>query len=364
VTTDQVNFVIVGACGEQADESLIPALLRLARTRPVNISALVDLNVGRARQMADRLSISNVFSSQQEMHDSGIPVNAVVIATPHAFHVEGGLMALQHGCHAFIEKPMGTNSDGARLLLSEADSRRLIVMVDYQYLRQMRNALQALEVGLIGPDRYLVSGGFELTGLPSRKVFWNTPESGGVRLDYLGHLTAVALAALGPLATPIGVSAQGWNNAGVLVVGDEFRTVNKVSATVICDENRRAELVVAWLARRRRLGIEVESGRGSLEIPMMAEELDAHAFAPTLHRRQSDGSFAEAEHLDWLLPTPTEACFDLQLGDFIDAIAGRPLQWPFTPQFALRVTEVLDATMDSMSIRGTTAPVRRSASGL
>lgn len=54
---------------------------------------------------------------------------AVVIAAPTALHVPLALEAAQHGCHLFIEKPLGAQWDGVPELVEAVRAQRLISLV-------------------------------------------------------------------------------------------------------------------------------------------------------------------------------------------------------------------------------------------
>jgi predicted dehydrogenase len=358
VATGQLRVGFVGA-GEQVWESLIPAFQALAQARDgVEVFGVADVDFARAQWVARDRGVPRAFRSQQEMLDTG-EVDAVVIAVPHAYHASEGLKALTAGCHVFVEKPMATNAAEARLLLQKAQERDLVLMVDYQYPRSHRKVLAALDNGLVG-RRYEVQGSFAFTdGFPNRSSFWDSPRSGGVRLDYLGHLLSVTLAALGRDRTPLAVSAQGWNYSGKQAFGSTFQTQSRVVMSLRFAGNGRAELEVDWGAPHRKLGIEVLGHKGAVEIPMMAAELQPLDFLPTLYRRQPDRSIKK-ELLGAFAPTPIEASFAFQVAAFDDAIRrGIPLRFPFGSELALTVQELLDAAGRSIERNGAEESVRR-----
>jgi predicted dehydrogenase len=339
---------------------LIPAFQALARERDgVEVVAVADLDFERAQSVAADLGVPAAFRSHQEMLETGT-VNAVVVAVPHRFHADEALRALRAGCDVFVEKPMAATARQARVLLQEAQARGRVLMVDYQYPRQLAGVLAGLDAGLIG-DRGLVRGAFSLPdGFPDRPVFWNHPDSGGVRLDLLGHLVSVTLAAVGESHAPLAVSAQGWRHLGVQALGPAFQTEHKVCTTVRFSGNVRAELEVDWAAYRRVICVEVEGVTGLVEIPMMGAELDRSSFVPRVHRRQADGSI-QTEVLSEHAPTPTEESFVRQAEAFDDAVRqDTQLAFPFDPNAALTVQEILDAVGRSIELGGKEVLVRRS----
>jgi len=61
-------------------------------------------------------------------------IDAVVIATPMRTHAAFAERALRAGKHVFVEKPMATDVDSARLLVELAEARGLTLFVGHQFL--------------------------------------------------------------------------------------------------------------------------------------------------------------------------------------------------------------------------------------
>jgi predicted dehydrogenase len=61
-------------------------------------------------------------------------VQAVCVATPVATHFDLALKALKAGKHVLVEKPITTSSEQARILVEEADQRKLVLMVDHTFV--------------------------------------------------------------------------------------------------------------------------------------------------------------------------------------------------------------------------------------
>ena len=81
-------------------------------------------------------------------------IDAIIIATPVSTHFELALAALRAGKHVFVEKPLASNSNQARQLIDEAESRTLVLMVDHTFVytdavRKMRELISSGELGEI-----------------------------------------------------------------------------------------------------------------------------------------------------------------------------------------------------------------------
>jgi predicted dehydrogenase len=57
--------------------------------------------------------------------------DAVFIATPHTLHFKHGMLALDHGCHVYMEKPMVTASADAYALAKKVEQTGKILVVGY-----------------------------------------------------------------------------------------------------------------------------------------------------------------------------------------------------------------------------------------
>jgi predicted dehydrogenase len=96
--------------------------------------------------------LSTTSNSAELIND--VSVDAVIISTPVSTHFELALAALRAGKHVLVEKPLASNSDQARQLIDEAESRDLVLMVDHTFVytaavRKMRELISKGELGEI-----------------------------------------------------------------------------------------------------------------------------------------------------------------------------------------------------------------------
>ncbi|MCX5922362.1 MAG: bi-domain-containing oxidoreductase [Candidatus Dependentiae bacterium] len=101
---DTMRVGIVGA-GSFAKIKLIPAL---AKINGVKISAIVDADVTNALSVTKLYGAAHALVNDQDLFKDDL-VDVVVIASPHKFHYEQAIHALQNGKAVFMEKPMVTN---------------------------------------------------------------------------------------------------------------------------------------------------------------------------------------------------------------------------------------------------------------
>jgi len=85
-----------------------------------------------ARRMALKSGVPKVFDDPSEMIRKTEP-DIVSVCTPPALHYEHTLLALQHGCHVFCEKPLTDSLDKADAMIKAADKAGRFIVVNCQF---------------------------------------------------------------------------------------------------------------------------------------------------------------------------------------------------------------------------------------
>jgi predicted dehydrogenase len=131
-----------------------PNLVRnFAETRGMNLAGVSDLDEKKLATVAKRFPAVRITTNFQDLlRDPSI--DAVAIATPVSTHFELGMAALKAGKHVWLEKPMTETSLQARMLVEEADRRKLLLLVDHTFIytgaiRKMRDVIANGELGRI-----------------------------------------------------------------------------------------------------------------------------------------------------------------------------------------------------------------------
>ncbi len=99
---------LIGA-GNIAENAHMPAY---ARCMNAEVVAIVDINFERAKRLAEKHNISNVFSSTEEMLNS-VDVDAVDVCVWNDGHSDVTITAAKAGKHILCEKPMAMNLEKA-----------------------------------------------------------------------------------------------------------------------------------------------------------------------------------------------------------------------------------------------------------
>jgi predicted dehydrogenase len=109
-----------------------PKVVRAASSlADVEITALVDVDRARAEELAHRVPTASVHA---DLASALGEVDAVIVATNPASHVEVTEQALEAGRHALVEKPLALTSADCRRLGGVADSRGLVLMAGHTFL--------------------------------------------------------------------------------------------------------------------------------------------------------------------------------------------------------------------------------------
>ena len=91
------------------------------------VQAVGSRNLASAREFAARFQIPSSHGSYEDLV-ADPDVDIVYISTPHPFHHENALLALDAGKHVLIEKPFTMNAWQAREIVELAESKGLIAL--------------------------------------------------------------------------------------------------------------------------------------------------------------------------------------------------------------------------------------------
>ena len=104
------------------------------RSQPnVRIVGITDVSERRAREMAARFGISNVYRTLGDLLDAQRP-EVVHILTPPQTHAPLAIEAMVAGCHVLVEKPMAVNLAEAEAMETTARRHGVKLCVDHNHL--------------------------------------------------------------------------------------------------------------------------------------------------------------------------------------------------------------------------------------
>ena len=156
------------------------------RAAGLRVAAVGSRTLDRAQAFATEHGVDTAHGSWQALVDDPA-VDAVYIATPHPFHVDAALLALQAGKHVLVEKAFTLNVAQAESIVHLAQERGLVALEAMwtRFLPHMLEIHAALDAGEIGDPQVLVAEHSQaLPTDPAHRI--NAPELGGGALLDLG----------------------------------------------------------------------------------------------------------------------------------------------------------------------------------
>lgn len=190
------------------------------RTRLVG---LCDLDIQRARVMADELGVDYVTSSADELL-AREDIQAVSIATPDFAHTALVLAALAAGKHVLCEKPLATTAGDARAVAAAAEQAGLTLMVDFhnRFNPPYMQAKEQIDNGAVGRVRFIHMRLSDTLYVPTRMLSWAAESSvawflGSHCIDLVRWLTGAEVVRLYSRASEGVLTRRGIDTADLYV---------------------------------------------------------------------------------------------------------------------------------------------------
>jgi predicted dehydrogenase len=117
---------IIGA-GWWAVANHIPVLKKNPDCEIVSVNRL---GAAELKKVQETFGISHGFEDYRAMLEA-VPMDGVVISSPHVLHHEHASAALAKGCHVLVEKPMTTTARDARDLVAQAKKAGREIVIPY-----------------------------------------------------------------------------------------------------------------------------------------------------------------------------------------------------------------------------------------
>lgn len=128
----------------------------LQLVKDAEITAVASRSLDKANQFAKEFNIAQAYGSYDELFASDSS-DIVYIATPHNFHKELAIAAMESGKHVLCEKPLGVNREEV-VELVEVAKRQKVFLMEGMWSRFNPSVLKAKELveeGQIGDIAYL-----------------------------------------------------------------------------------------------------------------------------------------------------------------------------------------------------------------
>ncbi|PWJ55215.1 Predicted dehydrogenase [Quadrisphaera granulorum] len=263
----RVGVVGAGKISEQYSASL-------ARLPQLALTAVADLDAGRAEALASAHAGARALPLQQLLEDDDVDV--VLNLTIPAAHAEVALAAIAAGKHVYGEKPLAATTAEGRAVLEAAAAAgvRVGCAPDTVLGTGVQTARAAVDAGLIGTPHAatatFVAPGHELWH-PSPEFYY--APGGGPLLDMGPYYLTSLVHLLGPVARVTGLASAPRSFRSVATgpkAGLEFSVTTPSHVTGLLQHRDGALTTVVmsfdvWGSRAPRL--EVHGPKGSLSVP-------------------------------------------------------------------------------------------------
>lgn len=160
--------VVVLGCGAIAQRRHLP---ELTFRKDVEVVAVMDPRLSRAKEVAAKFNVPNVFEDYKQALK--LKPDVVYVCSPNAFHARQSIDALKAGAHVLVEKPMAVSMTEAKAMIAAAKAAKKQLMVAHNQ-RLAPSHVRAKEIyksGVLGkclgfratfahggPDKWSVDG--------------------------------------------------------------------------------------------------------------------------------------------------------------------------------------------------------------
>ncbi len=255
--SDPTRIGLLGA-GAIAQQAHLPVLSKM---RGVELVALCDNDGPKARALAERFGVDNVFTDIDDLLDlEGL--DAVVVATPNHLHEPHVLSVLARKLHVLCERPLALTSRGVERILAAATraDRQVAVANNHRFRTDVQALGRFLGGGELGRVLAIRAGSYH-SGRPDG---WRArrPESGGgVFLEHGLPLVDLALW-LAEFPSPERVSAHMDRGRGAGAVEDSMFVHLECGSSLSCS----FDLSWSYVGEEPRWWFEVLGTRGSARL--------------------------------------------------------------------------------------------------
>ncbi|KAE8141884.1 hypothetical protein BDV38DRAFT_278667 [Aspergillus pseudotamarii] len=208
VPSRKLNIGVVGL-GRMGQRHALNILHHVPRARLHSVCSVAPHEIQWAKDHLQPEGVIIFSDYDQMIRMKGL--EAVVIASPTALHVEHTLAAVEQGVHALCEKPVTTDLSSMRGLVEVAEtSPNTKVMVGFvrRFDEQYQAALQKIQEGAIGDPIIVRSQGAEKLDKSGFFIEY-ARQSGGIFVDTVVHDIDLTLSFLGEDIKPKALWATG-----------------------------------------------------------------------------------------------------------------------------------------------------------
>lgn len=295
-----------------------------------SLQAVGSRNQQRADAFAADFEIATAYSSYEELAQDA-DVDIVYIATPHPFHAENAMLALNAGKHVLVEKPFTLNAREARDVVDLGAEKALLVLEAMwtRFLPHMKRIREILQAGTLGEIRSLIVDNCQhLSKDPAHRI--NALDLGGGALLDLGIY-------------PISFAAQIFGTPNTIVSSASFKESGADSQVATISRYADGELSTT-------LSSTVTTGPNTASILGTKGRIDIDSvwFTPTTFRVYN----AENEVIETYASEVTGRGMQFQALEAEHLIqAGRIASEILSPEETVSIMKTLDRIREQIGLR-------------
>jgi len=259
--SEVLRLGVVGA-GAVLQVAHLPVLKKL---KTVQVTALCDSDLPKARALASRFGIPSIYDDIEDLlqHED---LEALLICTPNHLHEPHILAGLAAGLHVYVEKPLALSAQSAQRIVRAADRSGQVVMVgmNHRYrpdAQVLRSFIQGGELGEVDSLRaawYMARPARAALGWRQRR----SESGGGAMLDLGLTMVDLALWLAGepaPSRVTAALSGGSKGERGVEPSGSAF---------IVCDGGPSIYVDVTWrhIGEGEFFGVGVRGSKGSASL--------------------------------------------------------------------------------------------------
>ena len=166
------------------------------RIAGINIQAVGARDLAKANKFADKFNIPNRHQGYEALVNDP-EVDVVYVSTPHPWHHQHALLALNAGKHVLLEKPFTINAREALEIKELAAAKKLFVLEAMwtRFLPSMDAIFEVIDSGILGEIKLVTADHSQF--LPHVPRLWEPELGGGALLDLGIYPVSFAVRVLG-----------------------------------------------------------------------------------------------------------------------------------------------------------------------
>lgn len=189
--TSPARIAVVGT-GAIAQLAHLPVLTKLRGA--AQVVALVDSDGAKARALADRFGVPDVFTDIEDLLEYG-GVTAAIVATPNHLHEPHVLELIAAGVDVFCERPLSLTARGVERILLAATraGRKVFVANNHRFRSDVQALVTFLRGGELGRLTGIRAGSYHPRGKLEGWRLRRQESGGGVLFEHGFPLLDLAL---------------------------------------------------------------------------------------------------------------------------------------------------------------------------